>query len=126
MKKTLAILLCFVYLLPASGLWLNLHFCGEALTSVSLFAEASDCCCEQTKKEADCCRNKALSYEVKEYVSDAAKAGAFKLSADGAVCTLQHPGYSITRTTCFTPAAQTYIQARPKPPLYLLNSVFRI
>lgn len=40
-----------LYLLAASGLRINMHFCGSALSSWKLFADADDCFCEKSKKK---------------------------------------------------------------------------
>lgn len=64
MKRFLVIPLMLLYLLAASGLRINMHFCGSSLSSWTLFADAEDCYCEKSKKKKakkhDCCSEEVV------------------------------------------------------------------
>jgi acetyltransferase-like isoleucine patch superfamily enzyme len=65
MKKIIAILFCTFYLAAASGVTINLHYCGSKLKSVSLFENKDDkgCCKKKNKK---CCHKKTTFIKVKD------------------------------------------------------------
>jgi hypothetical protein len=65
MKKLIAIVFCTFYLAAASGININLHYCGSKLKSVSLFDKKDDkgCCKKKNKK---CCHQKTTFVKVKD------------------------------------------------------------
>ena len=67
MKKSLLILLACFYLVAASGITLNLHYCGGKLKEVSLFASNDDDgCCGNKKRSKGCCSEKNALIKVKD------------------------------------------------------------
>jgi len=66
MKKSLIILFASFYLVLASGLSINLHYCGGKLKDISLFSTSSeDGCCGNKKKSKGCCKEKSAFIKVK-------------------------------------------------------------
>ena len=126
LKRAAAILLSVLYLVTASGFALNLHFCGDSITAVSInaAAKAPAGCADGM----GCCSNKHLVVKVK----DAHLAQAPSLQAKLpvlAVAPLVHPYFSVN----FNPAfSDGFINKHPPdPPLtgistFLKNRTFRI
>lgn len=57
MKRAATIALSIFYLFVTAGFIVNLHYCGEVLADVELFAEAEPCCNEESM---DCCSEKQV------------------------------------------------------------------
>lgn len=67
MKKALAILFSFFYLLSVSGLSLNFHYCGGKIKKVSFFHTDEEGCCKGEMKEtAGCCKEKTATVKTLE------------------------------------------------------------
>ncbi|MCX6295576.1 MAG: hypothetical protein NTX97_05840 [Bacteroidetes bacterium] len=68
MKKSLILFLTFVYLVVASGLAFNLHYCGGKISSISLaFVSNHDNCCGKKKMtKKNCCKNKTSVLKINE------------------------------------------------------------
>jgi len=68
-KKFISILLLSAYLIPAIGVGLNLHWCGNVLFAVSMDSdEHQDCLCAQFKDvgdetKSDCCKDDYVYYK---------------------------------------------------------------
>ena len=57
MKKIAIILLAFLYLLPAIGFSINVHFCGNKIQTVSVESVNKKLCSCGSKMPKGCCRN---------------------------------------------------------------------
>lgn len=66
MKKTVIILLAAFYLIIASGVTFNLHYCGGKLKTVSLFSNNEEGCCGSKKKSKGCCKDKTTLIKVED------------------------------------------------------------
>lgn len=66
MKKATIILLASFYLIIASGVTFNLHYCGGKLKTVSLFTNQEEGCCGSKKKSKGCCKDKTAFLKVKD------------------------------------------------------------
>jgi hypothetical protein len=76
MRKYIAIPLLILYLITMSGLWVQLHFCGNKLNSWQIASNTPQCCCESDKDNAehhsqaaintddDCCSNKVITLKI--------------------------------------------------------------
>jgi hypothetical protein len=64
LKRAAALLLSLLYLITATGFALNLHFCGDSITAVTIntAAKAPAGCADGMK----CCTNKHLLVKVKD------------------------------------------------------------
>lgn len=62
MKKTIAILLLFIYTVSAFGIAVNYHYCDGYLSGVKVlnFGGKGDCKCDATGIPKDCCKDKLL------------------------------------------------------------------
>lgn len=59
MKKSILILLTIFYVVLASGVSVNLHYCGGKFKSVSFFVVADETdCCGDKEKNSGCCNDK--------------------------------------------------------------------
>lgn len=86
MKKSAAILLSFFLLISASGLSINVHYCGGEIASVlpgylkpvkEQPIEKKGCCVEKSQDEKSCCSDKEVKIKAKYelvYKQDLAKA----------------------------------------------------
>lgn len=66
MKRPIAILISFLYLMLSSGVGLNVHYCAGKVSSISLnYKKDANCgCAENTKKS--CCHDKQAFIKVKD------------------------------------------------------------
>ena len=79
MKRFVSLFLLLSYLLSSPGLVYSMHFCGPAVTAVSV-ASGSDthCCCRDTGKPASgCCHDQKVASTLKDVKLTAAH---FKLT----------------------------------------------
>jgi len=58
MKKTIIILVSFIYLFLSTGLVINVHFCQDKVKSISIITEPANCCPTGCVMESSCCKNK--------------------------------------------------------------------
>lgn len=128
MKKIFLILLVFLYIIPAIGVSVQAHYCGGKLASVSLTASKADsCACGSKQSKKKCCSNKTFSIKTKD-----SQQSPFELNPEFKAFKFQ-----LLRTIkqkFNLQSARTvnsfYINHHPpdvvKPPLFLLNRVFRI
>lgn len=76
MKRLLAIPLLVLYLTAVSGMMVQIHFCGDELSSWRLNQEPMACCCEDSadgpahaaayKPGGDCCSDKTITLKITE------------------------------------------------------------
>ncbi len=66
MKKLTLLLLATMYFICASGVYIEAHFCGGALSSVSYFAlhNNESCGCDDAAEDMDCCEDILHFYKV--------------------------------------------------------------
>lgn len=65
MKKFLVTLLMLLYLIPAVGVNLSAHFCGQELASVNHpVTEADKCLCGMQPMKKSCCEDKQLQFKI--------------------------------------------------------------
>lgn len=67
MRRILAILILMLYFIPASGLSMSMHFCGDQIASVNWFGDGLECeedqCCSESVLDDSCCSNKEVTFE---------------------------------------------------------------
>lgn len=66
MKKAVAILVLFFYLLPAIGFSYSVHYCGGKAVKVNLGAVGDKACCSASVKAASCCKNVTVKASLKD------------------------------------------------------------
>lgn len=67
MKKAAVILFTIYYLVLASGLSINLHYCGGKLKEISFLGEVNeDGCCGKKEKSKGCCNEESTFIKVKD------------------------------------------------------------
>ena len=66
MKKLIAILLMFLYIIPAIGVTVKTHCCGGKVTSLSLnpFDTKHKCPCGSKKMKKDCCKDETTTFKL--------------------------------------------------------------
>jgi len=70
MKKISLLLIATFYFVCAIGVYVNAHFCGGELSSVSYFAmHDDDCGCGDEPKDSDCCKDVMHFYKVASHQS---------------------------------------------------------
>lgn len=141
MKKLIAIPLLFLYLTAVSGMMVQIHFCGEVVSSWKVNEKAPSCCCADDQKrsngesdqqriaeDSDCCSDKTITLKIAQDQNKVAEA-QFSLNV------LQLTGpvifYALPELTRFPAAAPLNVyQANAPPglwqdiPLYKLHSRF--
>ena len=67
LKKAGIIFLTFIYLVVASGVAFNLHYCGGKISSVSLWKKDNDDCCGKKKMtKKNCCKEKTSVLKISD------------------------------------------------------------
>ncbi|WP_084443615.1 HYC_CC_PP family protein [Hymenobacter roseosalivarius] len=131
MKRFASLFLLFSYLLSSPGLVYSMHFCGQALTDVSVaHGVDTSCCCQDTGKHAcDCCHDQKVVSTTKDVKL---AAGQFKVPAPDlvpappvlrVVWQLAQPFYPADE-----PVARLTAHAAPPPqcPAYVRGHAFLI
>ena len=129
MKKIIAILLMFCYLVPAIGLSVKQHYCGGELASVSiLFNDSPSCSCGKKPMKKDCCKDITTILKLKDTQNYTKKlTSSFTQNFKFLVQSCPAFNYNFIEVD-FEKQLQN---VHPPPlqkskPLYLLHSVFRI
>ena len=127
MKKTVALILAFMYLGLTSGLAVNIHYCMGKIADVQLDAyKDTSCKCGNTKKPMPCCNHQ---YEVVK-VNDAHQ----QVTGDMSIKTPEiklHTFHNLM-TLLSAPQSQQEVNVAHTPPLlsppeiYIEHCVFRI
>ncbi len=131
MKKLTLLLLATMYFICASGVYIEAHFCGGALSSVSYFAlnNNESCGCDDTAEDMDCCEDILHFYKVDAH-QDASFVKASKVISFELIYLLQSIDLFIQKLV----VAKIDVFNAHAPPPYLfakasklvVNSVFRI
>jgi len=128
MRKTGVIFLSVLYFLVATGITMNLHYCGGKLKDISFFQTKEDGCCGNKKKSKGCCKEKTLVYKVKSIHKTVAKTTIPNTSVKHFLA-----NYVVLDFTCDKPSIKLYalLDCNAPPfldpePVYLLNRNFRI
>lgn len=68
MKRYVSLFLLFSYLLSSPGLVYSMHFCGQALTAVTVTPDADKhCCCQDTgTPDCGCCHDQEVVSAAKD------------------------------------------------------------
>ena len=131
MKRFVSLFLLFSYLLSSPGLVYSMHYCGQALTAVSVQQDGdTHCCCRDSGKPAGrCCHNQKVSSALKDIKLSAAH---FKMPVPDAV-----PALAVLQlvwqlaqvvSPADEPAANLLLHAAPPPacPAYVRGHAFRV
>jgi hypothetical protein len=67
-KRYVSLFLLFSYLLSSPGLVYSMHFCGQALTAITVTPDANKhCCCQNTgKPDCGCCHDQKVVSAAKD------------------------------------------------------------
>ena len=80
MKKLLTISLAVFYLFIASGVYVNMHYCGGKLKKIAFYSvNDEDGCCGSEEKSDGCCKDKSSFIKVKD---DHHSFGAVKVASN--------------------------------------------
>ena len=129
MKKLLAILIMFSYMLCASGLCFSFHYCGGSFKYITLTPDKEDKGCCGTKKKDRCCKDKIVKFGQNDHHKVISKFSV--LPPDFSKALFHASRYSTSSNHCKY-LTVTVIHLRPPPlqsgdpPLYILHSAFRI
>jgi hypothetical protein len=129
MRKTLAILLLFLYLISASGIQIIVHYCGGKLKQISFFhTDEKKGCCGNKMKSKDCCKDKAAVLKINDIHKPVRD---FKITSSS----YQLAGWILPVPTLnfssIITSADVFVD-NPDPPnlnaqnIYLINGVFLI
>jgi hypothetical protein len=127
MKKIAIILFTVFYLIPVIGFSINLHWCGNNLTSVKIGTPFNTTCgsCQKWMQRS-CCKNTSLlikfsDNQSKPATSSQSTINCFKIFAQSSEQLF--PGVESVAIPFYTYHAPPF---KSKLPVYLSNSVFRI
>jgi hypothetical protein len=131
MKKLTLLLSATMYFICASGVYIEAHFCGGALSSVSYFAlhNNESCGCDDAAEDMDCCEDILHFYKVDAH-QDASFVKSSKVISFELIYLLQSIDLFIQKLV----VAKIDVFNAHAPPPYLfakasklvVNSVFRI
>lgn len=131
MRKTLATILAFIYLLSATGLNVQSHYCMNKLAGWDLFKDDSSVCSacgmEQNDQEGGCCKNESAFFkntsdqQGAEAVVQVAPAGAAAWPVSLAEAPSVYQFTQTCNTSRFIPPDRSL-----SPRVYILNCIFRI
>ena len=115
------------YFATASGMALNLHFCGQRLANVQVNAlQAKSCCAKMAGSEDKCCKNKTLKIKIS---AQQEAASSTKIPQISSIQVFNLAGKWQAGYTAI-PDFQNFISPiKPPPqrvPIGLKNCVFRI
>ena len=129
MKRFFALLLMFLYMIPAIGVNVSMHYCGGELVSVShQLSEKKKCLCSPNKMKKGCCEDKQQTFKIDDSQQ---KAELFSQKFNNAfVFEVKQPLVFQNPIAYKSIDRVNYSIFHPpnlyREPLYLLNSVFRI
>ncbi|NDA98228.1 MAG: hypothetical protein EBY31_03365, partial [Flavobacteriia bacterium] len=67
LNRIFAILLAFIYLIPAIGISVNKHYCGGKLASVDIgIGHKDNCPCGNKPMKKGCCKNETQFFKFKQ------------------------------------------------------------
>ena len=130
MKKYIFIFFSFFYFIAASGVTLNLHYCGGKLKTVSLLQTNEDGCCgadEEEMGDDGCCKNTTTLLKISDTHKAAVSIKFFENSHKS--ITVLPTFYSINNVLTSQPIVTYYINSQPVTygnPLYLKNRILII
>lgn len=129
MKRSIALALFLLYVVPVIGINISVHYCCGKIASISFGAEnANLCACGSKKMKKNCCQNKTFSFQLKcdQQVSTplSLKITNSKNFQFSVIPDFELNYYPILNVT------STYSLEHPpdksKLPIYILNKIFRI
>lgn len=127
MKKIFAIFLLLIYTGSAFGIAVDYHFCNGQLTDVSLlhFSDHTGCKCNPSDMPKGCCKDKMVFLKGNDHKSSSivypTSTPGFTIDVPLSDNTLLSKEFFVAPNPSFE-----YVKQKFSPPLFLLNSVFRI
>ena len=129
MKKFFATILMLLYLIPAIGVNVSAHFCGEELASLShAVARETKCFCGSRETKKPCCEDK----QVKIKIDDNQQKAELLTQKFSNPFHIQFTIPAVLEIPYVFKSAEPFNYSyynppnRYKQPIYLLNRVFRI
>ncbi len=128
MKKTAAILLTLLYLLPAIGFSIDAHWCGNKIQAIKVNAVTKKECSCGKKMPKGCCKNVHSHIQLTDNHNGSSTVVSYnndlvKLLADLPVHTA---GLFVSRLSAFNFTDDHAPPGGNKLPVYLTNCTFRI
>ena len=126
LKKCTSLFLAFLVLISSIGFALNVHFCGDAVASISFkkkhYAAQEKKCCAVNEKDSSCCKDTVVHVE-KKTPNAIVKAFVFQ-----AVVPFLSPNYSVVSSELILvkhnkKVLSYYVDANA-PPLFKLYHQF--
>lgn len=131
MKRLLAILLFFLYLIPVIGIQISAHYCGGELAALVIIpSDEHPCACgDSSGMNDDCCHDVNLSFKIKDNHQKAMDKVVSGKSYQFDV--IANPTYYIPQSLnkIDAPSLDHFLLDHPDPPaenLYLLHQSFLI
>lgn len=63
----------FMYVIPAIGITVSVHYCGGKISSLSLkFSDTHKCGCGNKKMKKNCCKDETKTFKIKDVQQHAA------------------------------------------------------
>ncbi|MEZ5015865.1 MAG: hypothetical protein R2800_02360 [Flavipsychrobacter sp.] len=132
MRKLISIPLLFIYMIAASGVIIQLHYCGQKLDSWNVFAMKADSCgddgCDKMPESHGCCSDKVIKAKIaQDYQSTPSFYQDFSF-LDIAIIPQHNCLYDFTYKQCEVKGLFYNANAPPglwqNIPLYKLNTSF--
>ena len=128
MRKLLSALLIFLYILPAVGFSMDIHWCGKKLKLVAFDSPHEKKCPCKKEMPSGCCKDAHVSVKLADNqkiptqltISNKSFIKIFKAFISFSVPTLKSHALAFDFTRYHAPPYKS------KLPVYLANSIFRI
>lgn len=127
MKKIFAIFLLLIYTGSTFGIAVDYHYCDGQLTHISLlnFSDHNNCNCNSSDMPQGCCKDKMVFLKGNDHKSSSI---VYSISTSVvAIDVLLTNNTLVSKELFVTPNLMfDYVKQKFSPPLFLMNSVFRI
>ncbi len=126
MKRTFAIFFAVLYFYSASGICINLHYCGGKVESISLFQTDEEGCCPDEEK-MNCCKERTAFVKIED-----SQVNASSLQVPASKCIVSDNLLAATFTQLLSAIQTTNLVYKDVPPdsykapPYLKNRVLLI
>lgn len=132
MKKFIAIPLLFLYTMAISGMMIQLHYCGNELSSWAVNAAKAACCCEESgiadvgtriAAEDDCCKDRTIDLKIEQ---DQNTAASINFTLNGVQQALPAPAVSFPFTIPLSEPEHSAYAAHAPPGLWQLIPLYKL
>lgn len=81
MQRIVSIIALLIYVLASVDTYVNVHYCGDSLSSINLYEKTGSCCCDDLHDlENNCCSDAVIQLDVdKEQITPSSISNSYKV-----------------------------------------------